>query len=191
MIERIQNPAIAYTASRLDKYARAHDIDTSRPFMPAPNAFDTNLGAGARSFRHGYAVPPIFETTESIPRTVPIVLARLTMYDARLSAPDSIWEFDEKFGIRSDGVSWLRLVQVKPDDERVGEILSIVGANYKKGIKGTELDQRGNLVPFTKHYYLESDQYAVKVAQLAPEQHLGLPVTSIGFSLPNRLAEPE
>lgn len=143
MIEKnFHDPGTAYTASLLADYGRAHDINVDQPFIPDIRTLHNGKGAGAQAFRHGYAVAPQFEVADSVPRTMPIVLARLALFDIRMRQNPDAWpdSLDMAFGVNYNSVSWLRLVGVNPDDERVGEILSIVGANQNNGVNGIEHD---------------------------------------------------
>jgi hypothetical protein len=186
--KRIQDPALAYTAHRLGDYARGHGVDTERIKLPStPNAIDTGH-VGPQALRHGHALPMDFEVANAVPRTIPVVIARLAMFDARMRQPQPGFPRDmyERLGVYHDSVRWLRLALVEPDDSRVGEILSIVGARPESDFSGVEPDSRDNPTPYTKHYYMESNQYAVKIARYAPERHLGLLVTGIEFMLPDK-----
>lgn len=187
-LDLIRTPGIKYTATRLAEYADKHGVDPDQAFMPAIDAANDINGPGSKALRLGYGLPPFFEVSDSVPRTIPIVLARLAIFDSRLNDNPTMWppDMDARFGVFNDSVRWLRLLNVKPNDEKVDEILSIVGANSKSNFDGTEQDERDNTVSYTGHYFMESDKYAIKVVKWARERHLGARVTGIEFMLPDR-----
>lgn len=159
-----KTPAIDYTAKALDEYARDHGVAPGQEMI-----FRAMTRAGANIFRHGYALADgpdrQFEVGREIPKTIPLLLARFALYE-RYTPGSWGGDFSAANGIMNDHCRWLRLINVDLEDERIDEVLDIVGAQRtEEDAIHTELDERGRAIHYTKHFYMETDRYAVRVTQ--------------------------
>lgn len=179
-------PHIEYAARALRQFAHEHNVSTDDETI---SFVQDRTPDQVR--RHGHAMGDSldqmitkgfgrkFEVTTDVPRTIPLLLGRLAFYEQG--------HIESSEGVQSDRVRWLRLVNVKMDDPRVEDILSIVGATRSPDDPtplNANLDAKGELILSTRHLFAGSD-YAIAVSQIPYFEQYKIPFTVIDFSLPN------
>ncbi|MDB5183798.1 MAG: hypothetical protein JWO07_479 [Candidatus Saccharibacteria bacterium] len=174
-----EDPGIAFAAQRLTEFAGDHGVATDRAAT-----HQALLNSAGSLLMYGPLLMNDFDIHKDLAGTIPLAIERLAIYDHETPHP----EYDRLCGVLSNRCLWLAVDNIGFANHNLYNMLRIFDASIEADDVDYDTDENGKQMIIRRHYFMDSDQYALQFTQQELEEAPGteIDIMRVDFALPDR-----